>query len=367
MSRRVNLVAFGLALLMILSACSGSKANNPPATTPPGGTTTGTDAKATVPKAVRKLKYASAVTPPNMIHIAPYVAQEMGFFKEEALDVEIISLEGGVGTARALLSGAVDISGTSADPIIAGVAAAPDSDEGMIAFYTYAPRVTNAMVGGPNVKTPADLKGKKLGIQDPNAFAHVLSRLVLAKAGIKESEVQFVSGSTAGRLPNLLQGRTDTAILHIEQMYKALEENPQLNFTAKIWETEPNWWYSAFAANKGKLKTDPDLYERFLRTMVKTNRWMYKPENKAKVIEIYMKYNTGFSKAIAERTYDTLVQGNSWPRNEGVSREIVEYTIATQLKFGLLKTDKQLTFEQVFDATLITKVLKELGRDGNQL
>jgi NitT/TauT family transport system substrate-binding protein len=298
-----------------------------------------------------------------MIHMPMYIALDRGFFKEEAIEAEIISLEGGVGTARALTAKAVDVASTSADPLIASAAAGGE----IIGVYTYAPRVTNAMIGGAKVKTLADLKGKIIGIQEKNGFADVVSRLVLSKAGVKENEVTFLSTSTAGRLPALLAGQVDTGILHIEQVYKAMEENPSLNFVSRLWEADPLWWYSAYAMNKETIKNDPDVAERFVRAIIKSTRWMYKPENKAQVVESYLKFNKGFTKELADKTYDDIVKAKQWPMNEGVSREIVEHTVKTQMELGILKTDKAPTYEQLYDRTFIDKVLKELGKDGDAL
>ena len=69
-------------------------------------------------EAAKKLVLAMAVTPPNLVHIPPYLAKDLGYFKEEGLDVEIVSFEGGVGSLRAMMAGSADLALTSADPPI---------------------------------------------------------------------------------------------------------------------------------------------------------------------------------------------------------------------------------------------------------
>lgn len=369
MRRRFNGIAFLTVATFLLAACGGQPAKpaSPPQATQPQAQATQPQAgapapsPAPAPKTVKKLKFANAVTPPNMVHLPAYVAKDHGFFEAEGLDVEIISLEGGVGTARAVASKSVEVAGTSADPLIAQAAAGGP----IIAVYTYAPRVTNAMIGSPSVKKPADLRGKKMGVQEKNAFADIQTRVVLATNGIKESEVTFVSTSTAGRLTNLLEGKTDTAILHVDQVHKALKENPNLNYVVKLWEADPDWWYSAFIVHKDTIKNDPDLVERFVRAIIKASRWMY--QNKDKVIETALKYNKGFEREIYEKTYDDLVNGRQWPVNEGVSRKIVEHTVRKQKELGILQTEKLPTFEEMVDLSFAEKVLKELGRQGDGL
>src|SRR3546814_12525052 len=61
----------------------------------------------------------------------------------------------------------------------------------------------------PNFKSVADLKGKKIGVTAPGSSTNIMSHFVLAKAGMKPSDVSIVGvgasqgavgmGSGAGR------------------------------------------------------------------------------------------------------------------------------------------------------------------------
>jgi ABC-type nitrate/sulfonate/bicarbonate transport system substrate-binding protein len=86
------------------SAAAPANATNPGpvATSPP-----------TNPNDKMHIVFGGAVTPPSMVHLAPYVAKDLGFFDEVGLDVEIKSFEGGVGALRGGLSGGLDVVATS--------------------------------------------------------------------------------------------------------------------------------------------------------------------------------------------------------------------------------------------------------------
>src|ERR1700716_914637 len=160
------------------------------------------------------VKIAMPVTPPNVVHIPPYIAQDMGIFKDEGLTVEIAKFEGGVSAFRAMAGGSVDLAGTSSEPFITAVSQGAE----VKAVYTYAPNVDVAFVVAEKIKTAADLKGKNIGIQEPGGFADVMSRLVLKKYGISASDGKFVTTTTAGRVTELVAGRVDTGVLHIDQV-----------------------------------------------------------------------------------------------------------------------------------------------------
>src|SRR5262245_56747744 len=77
---------------------------------------------ATATAASRHVVVGMPVTPPNLPHVGVYLAQELGYFADEGLDVEIKNFESGVQVLRGGLSGGIDVVGASSEPVIAAVA-----------------------------------------------------------------------------------------------------------------------------------------------------------------------------------------------------------------------------------------------------
>ena len=44
---------------------------------------------------MRKINVGVSVAPPNVVHTAPYVAKELGFFAKHCIDANIIQFDGG--------------------------------------------------------------------------------------------------------------------------------------------------------------------------------------------------------------------------------------------------------------------------------
>src|SRR5205823_13979510 len=159
------LSSVGLVLAMVATACGGGGggAGGTPATQAAASPAPSAVAKATC--AAKKVTIAVPVTPPNVVHLTPYVADAFGYFRDENLTAELIRFEGGVGSLRASASGAIDLAGTSSEPVIDGIANGAD----VKIVYSYPPNVDVSFAVGPSIKTMADLKGKKLGVQEPTA------------------------------------------------------------------------------------------------------------------------------------------------------------------------------------------------------
>src|SRR6184192_3886607 len=208
-----GLIGLALVLAIVAGACASGTTSGGASTAPAAAASATASAATKATCAAKKVTIAVPVTPPNVVHLTPYLADAFGYFKDENLTVELIRFDGGVGSLRASASGAIDLAGTSSEPVLDAIANGAD----VKIVYSYAPNVDVSFAVGPGIKTMADLKGKTMGIQEPGGFADVMTRIVLKKAGLDPKDVSFVQTTTAGRVQQLTAGATDTAVLHIEQ------------------------------------------------------------------------------------------------------------------------------------------------------
>jgi ABC-type nitrate/sulfonate/bicarbonate transport system substrate-binding protein len=301
-----------------------------------------------------KLRFGMPTTPPNMVHIGPWVAQEQGFFKEEGLDVEILTFEGGVYVIRNVVSGALDAGGGVGASLAVSVA----RKAGVKAIFGLAPRFASTMTVRSNINSVADLKGKKLGVQEIGGFADIMSRMVLRQANLKPEDVTFIPIASAD-VPPLLAGAIDTAILHVDQMLLARQKEPSLQPLVRFWELEPNQLFLVIVAQEKRLTAEPAKFQALVRALAKANRFMY--ANRAATVEITMKH-AKIPRDIAEQAYDELVRGRVWAQNDGLPREKVEYTINRMVQVGNIKPEERPKYEDYVAVTLIHEALKGLPR-----
>src|SRR5688572_31508899 len=183
----------------------------------------------------RKVVFGVPVTPPNVVHLPPYIAKEMGFFNDLNIDVELVTFEGGTQTLRGSVACGLDITGTSSYPAI--IAAARGA--GTKVLGTYSHKLSQSMLVQGDIKSCKELKGRKIGIQEVGAFNEVMSRAVLASCGLTPKDVDYVPVSTTGRVAGLLSNQIDTAILHVDQAIVAKKKKPELNILVNLWEPLP--------------------------------------------------------------------------------------------------------------------------------
>jgi NitT/TauT family transport system substrate-binding protein len=150
--------------------------------------------------------YAAPI--PNVL--PEWIAKESGIFERNGLDVQFTIIQT-ANLPAALLSGDVQItSGGSPEAILASTSGADLVFLGVsINIFPW------KFYARPEIKTIADLKGKKIGITSPGAPYDVGLRMVLPKKGlVPDTDVSFVP---AGSIPNvtaaLVTGAIDGAAL----------------------------------------------------------------------------------------------------------------------------------------------------------
>src|SRR4051794_839597 len=355
-STRVG-VRLGLGLLVGIGLLFGtSLPAAPDARAGVGAAEASAAAPAAAPGAaqLRKLSLGVPVTPPNMVHLAPYVADDQGYFRDVGLEVEFKNFEGGLQSLRGGIAGGLDVAGTSADPIIA----AATRNAGIKAIGTYAPKLSVIMVGQEDVRGPADLRGKRIGIQEVGGFNEVMSRAVLASVGLTPDDVRYVTVTTAGRVPGLVARQIDAAILHVDQYYRAIGTNPSFTVVSRLWEVLPKWWYSGYAVTNQSIQQNHDSLIGFEMAIMRAGRFMY--ENRERTIEIGVQ-QTNQPRDAVERAYDDLVAGGIWAVNDGLPRDMIEYTLDKQVELGMINASQRPTYEQLVDRSIVDDALQRIG------
>ena len=276
-----------------------------------GAIATADDAAAQSCPTMRKINIGVSVAPPNVVHTSPYVAKDLGFFAKRCIEPNIIQFEGG----QSATSAAAAAQGTA---IVSVGDVAIGRGLKVQQFWGLAPRMPQAYMVSPDVKTAADLKGKKLSATGGGVggFNWRMGREVLKTAGLTVDDAQFIPSATAGRLPGLVAGQIDGVALHPEDVYLAKKQKPSLNLLVQLAELMPDYMFNAYGASLDWIARDRALLRDAAAAMIEANRMMY--NDKAKVVPIIEKA-TGKPKEAVEYAIDVLTKNCVWSINGGLN------------------------------------------------
>ena len=174
-------------------------------------------------------KLTLAVGGKNLLYYLPLtVAESLGYFKHEGLDITVADFAGGARALQALIGGSADVvSGAFEHTVNMQL-----KGQSLRAFVLQG-RAPQIVLGVnpktmPGYKSVADLKGKKIGVTAPGSSTNVLANFVLAKAGLKPTDVSIIGvGAGPGAVAAMRSGQID-AISNLDPVITLLARSGDL-------------------------------------------------------------------------------------------------------------------------------------------
>ena len=184
-------------------------------------------------QALEKPQVTLAVGGKNLLYYLPLtIAEQLGYFKGEGLDVTIVDFAGGSKALQAVVGGSADVVSGAFEHTITMQA----KGQAMRAFVLQgaAPQIVLGYNPKtmPNYKRVADLKGKKIGVSAPGSSTNVMANFVLAKAGLKPTDVSFIGvGTGSGAVAAMRSGQID-AMSNLDPVITLLQRSGDLKIIA---------------------------------------------------------------------------------------------------------------------------------------
>ena len=233
-------------------------------------------------QAPERKKVTIAVGGKNLLYYLPLtIAEQKKFFEAEGLDVTIVDFAGGARALQAVVGGSADVvSGAFEHNINMQAKGQP-----MRAFVLQgrAPQIVLAVSTKtmPNYKTVADLKGKKIGVSAPGSSTNIMANFVLAKAGLKPSDVSFVGvGAAQGAVAAMRAGQID-AISNLDPVITMLMRSNDIQIisdTRDVAEADKVFGGPMPAATLyapvSFIEKNPNTVQALTNAIVRANKWI---------------------------------------------------------------------------------------------
>ena len=123
----------------------------------------------------------------KQIYLPAVLCERLGFFKDQGLDVELINSRAGVEAENELLAGAVQGVVGFYDHTV-DLQAKGKAITSIVQFSAAPGEVEMLSAKDGTIKTPADLKGKTLGVTGLGSSTDFLTQYIVTRAGLKPGE-----------------------------------------------------------------------------------------------------------------------------------------------------------------------------------
>ena len=215
----------------------------------------------------------------QLVYLPATLARELGFYRDEDLDVTIQDFAGGAKSLEALLGGSADVVCGFYDHTIQMAAQGRE----LRAFVSMMRSPGFVAVGGPGVSRIEDLKGKTVGVSAPGSSTHMFLNYLLSTHGLSTGDVSTPSiGMSATAVGAITHGKVDAAIMTDPALEIARRQEPQLRILADIRTAEglkavfgADAYPSSVLYSTGHwLAAHPDGARRLARAINRTLDWM---------------------------------------------------------------------------------------------
>src|SRR5579862_6122250 len=213
-------LGLGLTCSVVLAACGFAAPASPASSAAaPASPATSAAASAAASPATSPIGSPGAETALVMayseivgVHAPEWAAKEDGTFAKNGLNVDVRLIESSLGVG-AILSGQAQIGSMGGSEALAADVSGAD----LVAYATLSPVYPYKFEAVPAIKTPQDLKGKKLGISRIGSSSDTATRVWLKTVGLDpDKDVTLVQiGSLQARTAALKSGALDGAMASV--------------------------------------------------------------------------------------------------------------------------------------------------------
>jgi NitT/TauT family transport system substrate-binding protein len=315
----------GLILLVVLGIASGSR-----------------------PDALGADRIRMALPAKSMGYLPLFVAIHRGFFKDEAIDLEISMMLPQLAHS-ALLSGEVDYHGVADSALRLAAKGAP-----MRAIFFGASRPNYFLMAKPQFKSITELRGKFIGMVRFGDTIELASAIALKREGLdlQRDAIPIMIGLPTTRIAALTAGSIDaTIVVPPDNVLLKQKGFRELLFLGDAVEFPSN----GYATSERQLTEKRDLTRRTLRALYRGLTFAKeRPDDAIQIIEREWKVDTG----VARESYASLAKSFS---RDGAATE-------PGLKFHtqhIQKMDKSIgdiPLSKIVDFRLLEDIRREIAK-----
>ena len=276
------------------------------------------------------------------------VPKDLGIFRKNGLDVNVVLITGGVRMTQAILSGSAPMGFTGATLVASAVAGGSDA----VLMLGITNRLTYDIWAKPEIKRPEDLRGKNLAVSGFGSSSHVASFLMLQHFKLDENKDKItflVIGDEPTRAQALIAGRIDATI--VDPSVSGPLKEKGFSYLGNLQQLGVPFVNNALVSTRKYLKEQQRTAEAVVRSIVEGNAFMLNSANKPKVMGVLAKHLRLEAKE-AEKTYEDLI-----PKVERKPYPSMEAVKATIQVMGLRNPKiAQLKPEDLVDVSILQKL-----------
>ena len=276
-------------------------------------------------------------------------------------------MNSGVGAARAVVAGNVDVSMSPTPPVAVMV-----SNAGVPLKVVHGMEINDWMLGSmdPSMNTCESVKGQAVGVDSPRGARWIqLANMIRPCKLIPDKDVPTVNLSTNVGAA-MVSGQINFGVLHSDDIpVIERESGKKLTIVARVNETSPGSHYAVMVSNKKVIAERRDALVRMAAAHLEAMNMLYDESKWPEIAKMAAPTGRSVEDSIAALKIFTAL--NYWPRNDaGLDEKRIAKAIAIQTgvgkrtkgKAGINPEKTPVTHAELTDTSIVKDALALMAK-----
>ena len=305
-----------------------------------------------------KLSATAIGRPPIFSNTFVDVGEKLGYWKKVGLDMNFRWFQRGTDTAKAVVTGDVQVGYTATQPAVNLIASG-------------APIV--AIAGMPNqdwvvasddsgVSGCKDFKGKTVAADGINNARFLYLQAALESCGLKLTDVKPIDLANAPLVKASIAGQVHNGIFHIDELAQVESK------TGKTWKVievpasiKAGLHYAVIIASKKAVAENREALVRFLEGWILTQKLMGSsaPADRKEFAKIAGDASQ-IDPAVAESAIEKFQGIHYWVNEDGLDEKQLMSQVDQLVAVGSMKAENKPSYDKIVDKTLYAEAMKRV-------
>ena len=232
----------------------------------------------------------------------PWIAEEAGLFRKYDLEIPLVFVTPGAPAVAAILSGDSEVAVIGAASITRPFV---QGNKDPVLIGGVKSLLTHSIIAKPDIKTPEQLRGKRIGVSRIGSNPHYFAVQALRHYGLDSRDVSYLqAGGAPETLAALVAQGIDAAVLTVPTDAQALK----LGYHYVIYGPDLRIAYAAttFTTRRSIIAKRGPVIGRFMRAMAEAAKIMH--TDKEYIYKILAKYLRIDDRKLLESSYNVEIK-----------------------------------------------------------
>jgi ABC-type nitrate/sulfonate/bicarbonate transport system substrate-binding protein len=299
-------------------------------------------------------KVSFPFTPISGASLPWWIAKESRFYEKHGLDVDMVYVGASPVIIQAMLGGQAGVGAGGGPPLVTNVLQGGD----IVQVATTIPYAIQSLIVKADIKTPADLAGKKIGISRLGAIPHYTLQAIVKLYNVQGINV-VQTGTTTQAITSLSQGLVDGIITSAPFTFRLMKDGYREFVSPKDFrKAGVEFLIQGLVARKSFAVKNREVVTGMIKATMEGVRQIFINEKHAK--SVLAKYTRQTDSDILDQTYRFAL--DIFIKDPTVTANSIQPIVQQSAEFNLV--DAKLASSTPLAAYYDNSYVEELKRSG---